>query len=239
MNNPKTFLHLLGAAVALALSGEKGIIVGRAEYSDGSEDGYQVRYVDATGHQKQSWFGESAIEASDEIEPGAVATAQHGAIPVTGIAPPPRDGVERDVNGLPWDQRIHGSAKNKNKDGSWKNIKGVDKTLLAQVEAQLKSTSAAPVPAATTTLPLPGASIPLPGALVPALPPANPEFTNFVAFIAQHTKSDTNPAGRLTDEWVKATLLGNGVAGGELQNLAANPALIAPIFAGIRAALGV
>ncbi len=171
---------------------------------------------------------------TDAIEPGTVAAAQS------------TDGVERDVNGLPWDQRIHGSAHNKNKDGTWKNIKGVDKTLLAQVEAQLKATSAAvpaavalPLPLPGAVLPLPGATIPLPGAAIPSLPPANPEFTNFVAFIAANTKSESNPSGRLNDEWVKATLAANGVAGGELQNLAANPALIGSIFAGIKAALGV
>lgn len=44
---------------------------------------------------------------------------------------------ELDSRGLPWDARIHSGGKSQNKDGSWKNMKGVDKVLLANVEQEL------------------------------------------------------------------------------------------------------
>lgn len=237
----KTFALMLGQAVALALSGEKGIVVGRAEY-DNSEDGYYVRYVDANGCQQSEWFGESAIEAveavTDRISPEAAAAAQHaGTAAITGQA-------ERDVNGLPWDARIHSSSKNKNGDGSWRNRKGVDKATLAKVEAELKATVAAPATIAATATNLP----PPPVAAVPAIPALpiaavaaapNPVYTNFVAFLAQHTKSEQNPTGRITPEWVQTVLRDSfGIPNGDLQNLAHKPEAIPAIEAAIKNALG-
>lgn len=43
-----------------------------------------------------------------------------------------------DKNGLPWDGRIHSSSKNKNADGSWRYLRGVDKDLVGIVEAELR-----------------------------------------------------------------------------------------------------
>ena len=42
--------------------------------------------------------------------------------------------VALDTNGLPWDIRIHGRAKLKNKDGSWKYQRNVSKTVINRVE---------------------------------------------------------------------------------------------------------
>lgn len=44
-----------------------------------------------------------------------------------------------DARGLPWDGRIHTPAQTKIANGNWKNIRGVDKDLLARVEAELSS----------------------------------------------------------------------------------------------------
>lgn len=183
--------------------------------------------VDAAFDEAREVLG---FSANDSISPADIAAAsQHGGMAaLTGQ-------VERDSAGLPWDQRIHSSSKEKNADGSWRARRNVDATTRAKVEAELKATIAAPVNIINTAPP-----IPAPPALppLPVAPPANPVFTNFVGFLAQHTRSETNPTGRLTDEWVKQCLAANGVAGGELQNLAANPALIPQIEAGIKAALG-
>lgn len=46
-----------------------------------------------------------------------------------------------DVRGLPWDERIHASSKAINADGTWRNKRGIDKALLAQVEAELQGES--------------------------------------------------------------------------------------------------
>ena len=84
-----------------------------------------------------------------------------------------------DINGLPWDARIHASTKTKIDDGSWRARRGVAKEVIAQIEAELKSgaapTTAAPVPfvvPADTPIPTPAVS----GGIIPvdAAPVAAP-----------------------------------------------------------------
>lgn len=47
---------------------------------------------------------------------------------------------ETDSTGLPWDERIHASSKALNADGTWRTKRGVDKALVASVEAALRAT---------------------------------------------------------------------------------------------------
>ncbi len=54
--------------------------------------------------------------------------------------------VDLDVNGLPWDFRIHASTRTKNADGSWKNKRGVSQHLSVEVKDELKRTMAIEVP---------------------------------------------------------------------------------------------
>jgi hypothetical protein len=62
-----------------------------------------------------------------------------------------------DSRGLPWDERIHAGTKVLNVDGTWRNKRGVDKNLLAQVEAELQGEHitepevATPIPTPTPT----------------------------------------------------------------------------------------
>lgn len=44
---------------------------------------------------------------------------------------------ERDNRGFLWDERIHSTGKTMNKDGTWRNKKGVDLILLEKVESEL------------------------------------------------------------------------------------------------------
>lgn len=53
-------------------------------------------------------------------------------------------GVEVDVNGLPWDARIHAGNRAKIADGSWRRRRGVDAELVTTVEAELRALMAAP-----------------------------------------------------------------------------------------------
>jgi hypothetical protein len=48
--------------------------------------------------------------------------------------------VDIDINGLPWDERIHASSHNLNKDGTWRNMRGItDKPeFLRQVEDEIR-----------------------------------------------------------------------------------------------------
>lgn len=82
----------------------------------------------------------------------------------------PAIGVEVDKHGLPWDGRIHAGTKRKNADGSWTAKRGVDPTLVAQVEAELRAVMGAP--AATPLAPAPAAPIPAPQAASVTMPTA-------------------------------------------------------------------
>jgi len=50
----------------------------------------------------------------------------------------PPTGVELDKEGLPWDMRVDAGTKTKNKDGTWKAKKGVDKEYRKQVKEELR-----------------------------------------------------------------------------------------------------
>lgn len=50
------FAFNLGDAVALTMSKEAGVVIGRAEY-EATADQFYVRYVAADGRQVRDWFG--------------------------------------------------------------------------------------------------------------------------------------------------------------------------------------
>jgi len=153
--------------------------------------------------------------------------------------------VQLDAAGLPWDERIHSSNHALTEKNLWRAKRGVDPNMKGKVEAELRATlgASAPVnapaaPVAATIAPPPLA---LPGANLPPMPGAavvDPAYAALVQLIAQNTHSAANPAGRLTEDWVKQALLHYGVADGNLQNLAHAPQLVPAIDAGIRQALG-
>ncbi len=58
------FKFNLSSDVKIAVSGESGNIIGRAEYAD-SENCYLIRYKSADGHAVEKWWGESALAAVD------------------------------------------------------------------------------------------------------------------------------------------------------------------------------
>lgn len=91
-----------------------------------------VRKIDAATDQGNADQDGSDDDTADPSEPTIV------------------NGVEVDSAGLPWDRRIHSSAKSKIKDGTWKKLRGVDDELVAQVEAELRQSMnpVAPTPPA-------------------------------------------------------------------------------------------
>lgn len=92
-----------------------------------------------------------------------------GDVPATNFASNTVIPAAVDSKGLPWDERIHASTKTQNKDGSWKRRKGVEDSLVEQVEAEYKSnTPAAPV------APSINAQSGVPAAPTPPAPPAPP-----------------------------------------------------------------
>ena len=56
----KKFKHALGASVWIAVSGETGEVIGRAEYAT-AENNYYVRYKSADGRAVEAWWPESAL----------------------------------------------------------------------------------------------------------------------------------------------------------------------------------
>lgn len=108
--------------------------------------------VDATYEQVSEavalhFGGEPVNLSTDDLAPlrdatavftgSTVATVSTGA---TADSTPPGT-VERDINGLPWDERIHSSSRSKNADGSWRGRKGVPPPTIAKVKAELMAQS--------------------------------------------------------------------------------------------------
>lgn len=56
------FKYQLNQEIRLKLSEEKGFIVGRAEYVNGTNS-YLIRYKDANNCQREEWISEDALES--------------------------------------------------------------------------------------------------------------------------------------------------------------------------------
>lgn len=185
-----------------------------------------------------------------------VASATQNAAPanlntdVVGDAAADTSTNEVDGTGLPWDERIHSSSKEKNKDGTWRSKRNVDEAFKKKVEKQLRATMDTPpttTPAATTPAPAPAPAPTLPPPPAPGLPPlpganvVNPAYASLVKLVAENTKSDANPAGRITDEWLTQVAIPHYTqlaAGTSLQDLAHRADLCAALEAGLRLSLG-
>jgi len=79
------------------------------------------------------------------------------------------DPHERDADGLPWDGRIHSESRARNKDGTWRQRRNLDRDLLTTVEAELRGVT---TPASVVVPPPPPLVAVAPPALVAAAPPA-------------------------------------------------------------------
>lgn len=144
---------------------------------------------------------------------------------------------EVDSDGVPWDERIHSGAKSRTAKGAWTRRRNVDDATFTYISNELKKSVANNVPVPDTGAGLP----PLPGAGLPPPPGAavvDPAYAALVKLIADNTQSATNPAGRLTDVWVKQVLEHYQVPEGNLQNLAHMPAVVPTVHQYIAQSLG-
>lgn len=57
-----SFIFAMRSQVSIEVSGEHGIVVGRAEYLNG-EDQYLVRYCNKEGTAVEQWWAESALQS--------------------------------------------------------------------------------------------------------------------------------------------------------------------------------
>lgn len=92
--------------------------------------------------------------APSQSAQGSSAAAPTADAALSAAAPgAPSSDVELDADGMPWDARIHARTKTKNKDETWRTLRGVDPGVLQQVTDELKAkgcgtASAAPPPPA-------------------------------------------------------------------------------------------
>lgn len=174
-------------------------------------------------------------------------------------APPgPLVAAERDSRGRPWDARIHAANRAKKIDGSWKTKRGVDATLVAQIEGSVPGNT----PTAAPVLPMTGAQAeaisfghlaappppPAPPSTIPAVPAAATPTVPAAATATATTLTTTAPidfrglmqkiqsltaAGKLTADQVNATLAGVGLKPEEMAQLINNAPLIASVNAAV------
>lgn len=143
--------------------------------------------------------------------------------PTADVMPEPQPEADTtptvDNRGMKWDERIHASSKAINVDGTWRNKRGVDKDLLAQVEAELLGEEAPETDAPAAT-PSPQPSTPTP---TPAPQPMDAKEWTFGALAAEITMKQINPVAVLT------AVQNVGLASYEL--LAARPDLVPQVAA--------
>lgn len=101
---------------------------------------------------------------------------------------PAKPGVELDVNGLPWDRRIHARTKTKMKDGSWKRARQITQALVDRVEAELKGVQAIPVPTPPAIPVIPAVPLTTPPA-VPVPPAPVQDFQGLMKLITDSIMS--------------------------------------------------
>jgi len=114
-----------------------------------------------------------------------------------------KSSVELDIQGMPWDLRIHARTKTKMKDGSWKKLRGIGPDVVKRVEAELKTVQNIPAP--PPSVPVPAAPVTA-AAVIPAAI-AVPGFSDLMTLV---TKSITE--GKLKRDQVVEVLKPFGIA---------------------------
>lgn len=87
-----------------------------------------------------------------EIVEENIQAAQSAPVYTPALEPATPSNLELDVEGMPWDGRIHTSKKTKVSAGTWKLKRGVDKTLVQQVRSEHNSTLQPITPIQPTTV---------------------------------------------------------------------------------------
>ena len=143
---------------------------------------------------------EAVKEATDTI----VETAQKQLEQQTTALVAPEAAGELDVEGYPWDKRIHSGNRKKKADGTWHKRKGCDDETWNSVRAELKFAQAPPMPTAPVAevpaapaAPPPMPTAPQPAAVAPVAPVQGGDFNSLLTKIQQGM---TN--GSITAEYV-------------------------------------
>jgi hypothetical protein len=210
-------------------------------------------------------LGRALVALSEDIEGLAQDVAPPAPMPVE--APPAPMPVEAppapmpvptdsglDVEGIPWDERIHATTKTRCKDNTWKlkpgmNLNDEVRQLVLNVKAELKGVQAIPTPETPPKItiisvtpgpdtvldlvppaPVEPVVIPAPPAPAPvATPPEN--FASMLKFVG-----DLITAGKMTAEDVNAACASHGLP--KFNLLAGRPDLIPAVWSTICLTVG-
>jgi hypothetical protein len=162
MKGELTVTHDVGAII------ERTLTVGDQSVTE------KFAEVDTVAEQYASLAKDGVIEDDTPPPPIDDVLVIEGLVDDT--PPPPRDDL--DVNGLPWDERIHSKNKSTNSDGSWcdrrapKGFDGDWKQYIADIKAELMGTPEddTPPPPADDDTPV-DTSTPFDQAVTEDLPP--------------------------------------------------------------------
>ena len=171
-----------------------------------------VAAPDLIGQPGEQAIAEAIVDTINAITNIANGTPAEAA---TVFTPTPEPGVELDSAGRPHDPRIHSSSKGKlAKGGGWKLKRGLDKELVATVEAELDALMAVPAaevpPQAQAPVPTPTPTptptpVPTPTPTLVPTPGAGPlAFPALVGLIT---------AAKLDDDTVTAACVKHGIPG--------------------------
>lgn len=185
------------------------------------------------------------------IASGASTPATSGANVVTASS---STAVELDSEGHPYDVRIHSAGKSKIANGTWKLKKGVDKDLVAQINAQNKSLLNTPLPSAGPTVAdMPSLATDLPAlapvvAALPSLPPvaqvAAPDveivvsdYPTFAQYVAQQMVAKPEGTKRELDKGLAYYGFVDANGQPDLTALAHRPDAVMPLYTWLKAVL--
>lgn len=180
-----------------------------------------ITVVDQNAEAVEEMYHSTSEEITEEVKetPAPKVETPQPPAPTNPLAVPAEDKGDdtHDSEGMPWDERIHNSRKTKNQDGTWRKKRGVDQSLVDEVEAELKGQpKAAPAPAVpeapTTTVQVEMPTTPVVEAPAPVAAPAPPTpqpashnghtFDTFKANIATIFVDLTNQ-GKINQEYVQ------------------------------------
>lgn len=163
--------------------------------------GWEQAALEQSGWDVPGLLAAGYLREVTEERPLAVAPTapQAPTPPAPSAAPAPAAAggeVELDVDGRPWDARIHSdAAERKAKTGKWKTRKNLPDGYKEQIEAELRGVPTAPAAPAPAATPAPAAAPSAPSPVAPAAPAPTPTtaatmtFPQFVQWAMGHTKA--------------------------------------------------
>lgn len=214
-------------------------------------------YIEETDGKAPAFTAAELADPQTNI-PNVQAVAPLPPVQTAAPAGATQGGVEVDSEGHPYDVRIHSAGKSKIANGTWKLKKGVDKDLVAQINAQNKSLLATPLPSAAPSNvvqlpPLAGVAalpnLPPVVAALPELPPvvavAGPEveievtdYPTFAAFVAQQMLTKPTATKRELDKGLTHYQMVDAQGAADITALQHRPEAVMPLYQWLKPVLG-